>query len=241
MSLYQDALKEPQLTFEQERSSLHAWQTDGDRSALGLLLKSHTRQVWAFARKWAKDSTDMDDLMAEGMLGLIDAASKFDLEREVRFNTYAIWFIRNRVTSARIAVSSVVDVPTRTYFDARFGRLDPVANAEALAAVEPVATLGDDDSQSTDVVCPGKTPEEMVTEQSTNDQVRRLLDDAMDRLEPMERAVIRSKLSAGNDAEDNDLTQTVTRERHRAIEKRALMRLRQILLRRGFNISMLEH
>lgn len=242
MSMFFDALSGPTLEVSEERAAIHAWQTRGDRAALGLLLRSHARQARAYARKWAKNPTDLDDLMAEGMLGLIEAASRFDLDRDVRFNTYAYWFIRNRIASAQVTVSSVVDLPTRVFIDARSGRLDPNTNPDAIAAIEP--TLGVDDAAAvgTPVICPDKTPEEFVAEQSAQDQVRRLLDDALSKLEPMEEAVIRRRL----DSDDHKSTTPnillkVSGPRLRAIERRAITRLRQILQRSGFSLAMLDH
>lgn len=237
-----DALKEPILEVDQERAAISAWQSQGDRAALGLLLRSHARQARAYARKWAKNPTDLDDLMAEGMMGLIDAASRFDLKRNVRFNTYAHWFIRNRISSAQAAFASVVDLPTRVYIDARAGRLDPTANADAIAAIEPSVGVDDAAAAGTPVICPDKTPEEFVAEQSAQDQVRRLLEDALSKLEPMEEAVIRRRL----DGEDEDkgaehLLLKLSGPRLRAIERRALARLRQILQRSGFSLAMLEN
>ncbi len=242
MPMFQNALKEPPLEVEEERAALRAWQGRGDRAALGLLLRSHARQVWAHARKWAKNPTDLDDLMAEGMMGLIDAASRFDLERDVRFNTYAVWFIRNRVAAAQATVSSIVDVPTRVFIDARSGKLDPAANAEAMAAIEPMVGVDDASEVGTAVICPDKTPEEFVAEQSAHDAVRRLLDEALEKLEPMEQAVIRRRLDGEDVAGDGpDILVKVTCQRLRAIERRAIVRLRQILQRSGFSLAMLEH
>jgi len=242
MPMFLDALKEPPLEVGEERTAIRAWQDHGDRAALGVLLRSHARQAWAHARKWAKNPTDLEDLMAEGMMGLIDAASRFDLERDVRFNTYAIWFIRNRVASAQATVSSIVDVPTRVFIDARSGRLDPVANAEAIAAIEPMVGVDDTAAVVNAVICPDKTPEEFVAEQSAQDAVRRLLEEALAKLEPMEQAVIRRRLDGEEDGGDApDILLKVTCQRLRAIERRAIARLRQILQRSGFSLAMLDH
>lgn len=242
MSMFPEALKEPMLEIDQERAAISAWQSHGDRAALGLLLRSHARQAWAYARKWAKNPTDLDDLMAEGMMGLIDAATRFDLKRDVRFNTYAYWFIRNRISSAQATVSSVVDLPTRVYIDARSGRLDPSANADAIAAIEPMVGVDDATAVGSPVICPDKTPEEFVAEQSAQDQVRRLLDEALSKLEPMEEAVIRRRLDS-DDPESNapNILLKVSGPRLRAIERRAIARLRQILQRSGFSLAMLDH
>ena len=92
------------------------------------------------------------------------------------------------------------------------------------------------------LTCPGKNPEEFVSEQSAKDQVTRLLETALRGLDPLEQAVIRRRLddNAGDEA-SAAATLKVTRTQLRSIERRAMHRLRQILQECGFRFAMLEH
>ena len=113
MSTFGSALREPYLSLEEEREAIRAWQEEEDRTALGLLVRSHARQAWSQARKWTNDMVDLEDLVAEGMIALIEAANNFDLKRDVRFSTYANWFVKNRIFAALLKFKTTIDVPTR--------------------------------------------------------------------------------------------------------------------------------
>ena len=72
------ALNEPMLAPEVERAAICAWQDDRDPHALELLLRSHARQAWAQAARWSDNPSQIEDLVAEGMIGLMRAADRFD-------------------------------------------------------------------------------------------------------------------------------------------------------------------
>ena len=246
MTTYAIALKEPSMSYEDERSAIRAWQEKGDRSALNRLLRSHTRMAWSAARRMTSDKAILEDLVSAGMIALIDAANKFDLSREVRFNTYASWFIKSSILDAMVKAKGVVDVPARVYLDARAGRLDPLQNAAAIAASDVAITVdtgaSDDGDTGAIVACPGQTPEEFVSKQSAQDQVKRLLDGALEKLDPMEQAVIRKRLAADcGENEQPNIALKITRSKLGAIERRAMHRLRQLLQQSGFSLAMLEN
>ena len=90
----------PLLDMEQERILIGRWQAERDRTALEALILSHARQVYACAMRLSGDAADREELIAEGMVGLIRAADRFDLSRGVRFSTYAQWWIRNSALRA---------------------------------------------------------------------------------------------------------------------------------------------
>ncbi len=246
MSTFEAALKEPYLSLEEERDAIRSWQENGDRNALGLLMRSHARQAWSHARKWTNNMTDLEDLVGEGMMALLEAANNFDLERNVRFSTYANWFVKNRIFAALTKFRTAIDVPTRVYLDARAGRLTPERSAEAIAAVDnlvPVSGgVSDDHENSTVLPCPNKNPEEFVSEQSSKDQMTQLLETALQNLDPIEETIIRRRLDEDtHDDASVAATLKVTRTQMRSIERRAMHRLRQMLQERGFGFAMLDH
>src|SRR3546814_5489994 len=75
------------------------------------------------------------------MRGIMRAANKYDPTRGIRFATYARCWIRTFVATAAAQVETVVDMPARTFSDARMGRLPEGEQQKALAAASGVMAL----------------------------------------------------------------------------------------------------
>ena len=82
------------LTKQQEHDLAVRIQT-GDESAVDILVKHNLRFVISIAKKY-RSVTDVSfaDLISEGNVGLIKAARKFDPNRNIKFSSYAVWWIR---------------------------------------------------------------------------------------------------------------------------------------------------
>ncbi|MGF1611872.1 MAG: RNA polymerase sigma factor RpoH [Kiloniellales bacterium] len=91
---FQDIRKFPLLSAEREQGLARRWRDSGDEAALRELIGSHLRLVVKIARGNSGYGLPLDDLIAEGNLGLMQAAMRFDPERGFRFATYASWWIR---------------------------------------------------------------------------------------------------------------------------------------------------
>jgi len=89
----------PQLTAEEERD-LGARVQAGDEEAFRKLIESNLRFVVAMAKKYARSGYPLHELINEGNMGLIEATSRFDPSRGVRFITYASWWIRQAILAA---------------------------------------------------------------------------------------------------------------------------------------------
>ena len=72
----------------------------GDPGAEEALILRYTSYVRSFTRPYFLVGGDSEDLIQEGLLGLIRAVSEFDASRDVTFKTFAISCVRNRVYSA---------------------------------------------------------------------------------------------------------------------------------------------
>lgn len=88
------AMDAPLLEREREYALARSWLEDGEEAALHELIRSHMRLVLALARRFRNYGLPMADLVQEGHVGLMEAAARFQPEREVRFSTYATWWIR---------------------------------------------------------------------------------------------------------------------------------------------------
>ena len=88
------AMSAPFLEREEERLLAVALRDNHDERALHRLAHAHMRLVIALASRFRHYGLPLPDLVQEGHVGLLEAAARFDPEREVRFSTYATWWIR---------------------------------------------------------------------------------------------------------------------------------------------------
>ncbi len=88
------AMAAPYLEREEERQLAVRWKDQQDHAALHRLTASHMRLVIALASRFHHFGLPMSDLIQEGHVGLLEAAARFEPERDVRFSTYATWWIR---------------------------------------------------------------------------------------------------------------------------------------------------
>ena len=93
-SLIRAAMKAPYLAREEEHDLAVKWKSGHDQDALHRMTMAHMRLVIAMAAKFRGFGLPMSDLVQEGHVGLLEAAARSEPEREVRFSTYATWWIR---------------------------------------------------------------------------------------------------------------------------------------------------
>ncbi|MEO0327027.1 MAG: RNA polymerase factor sigma-32 [Pseudomonadota bacterium] len=93
-NLIKAASKAPYLEREEEHRLAVLWAEKQDQHALHQLTSAHMRLVIAVSAKFRRYGLPMSDLVQEGHVGLLEAAARFDPHREVRFSTYATWWIR---------------------------------------------------------------------------------------------------------------------------------------------------
>jgi RNA polymerase primary sigma factor len=104
--------KFPQLTAEEEQE-LGRRVRAGDESAFRKLIESNLRFVVAMAKKYSRSGYPLHELINEGNMGLIEAASRFDPDRGVRFITYASWWIRQAILAAIAHHGQVFSLPPK--------------------------------------------------------------------------------------------------------------------------------
>ncbi len=113
LTLYlKDLRKYDYLTPEEEQDLARRWRDDGDARALDRLVGSHLRLSVKVAKDHRRYGLPLADLVAEGNMGLMQAARKFDPDKGYRFATYAFWWIRAAIQEYVLHNWSVVKIGT---------------------------------------------------------------------------------------------------------------------------------
>jgi RNA polymerase sigma-32 factor len=102
----------PLLTRDREFELARRWRSRGDEAALHELVRSYTRLVVATAARFRSYGLPIGDLVQEGNVGLMQAAARFEPERDVRFSTYATWWIRSAMQDYVLRNWSIVRTGT---------------------------------------------------------------------------------------------------------------------------------
>lgn len=251
----------PLLSVDAERE-VAARSRDGDPAARDLMIRSNLRLVITIARQHAHRGMPIEDLIAEGNLGLLDAVEKFDPDRPSRFASYAGWWISKSIHQA-LANNQTIRVPE--HITARIIKMRrvsaqmtfelgrpptedelaeelglPVARVEALKRASfttasldaPVGSA--DDGELRDLVSDSeaRTPLE---ETLLHNQVG-ALNDALLLLPERQRHVIAQRFGLGGTSEKTleEIASEMgcTRERVRQLEVIALRKLRRIFRER---------
>lgn len=129
------------LSAEVERDLVRAWQNHGDRRARDRLLLAFTPLAISVARRFNRGAREPDpDLVQQANIGLMKAADRFDPERDIRFSTYAVWWVRAEVQAYARANISVVRRPNSAKARAAASR---IAALDAEISADPWVDPGD--------------------------------------------------------------------------------------------------
>lgn len=102
----------PLLERDQEQILARKWLEHGDKKALHELVGAHMRLVVSLASRFRNYGLPIGDLIQEGNIGLMQAAERFDPERDIRFSTYASWWIRAAIQDYVLRNWSIVRTGT---------------------------------------------------------------------------------------------------------------------------------
>jgi len=105
-----DIGKYPLLTREEE-IDLAKRIEQGDKAARDKLINCNLRLVVSIAKKYMNRGLQFLDLIQEGNVGLMKAVDKFDYNRELKFSTYATWWIRQGIQRAISDQGRLIRIP----------------------------------------------------------------------------------------------------------------------------------
>jgi RNA polymerase primary sigma factor len=88
------------LQKEEEIELIKQYQKTKDRKILHKIIHANLRFVVAVAIEFKNENVDIKDLINDGNLGLIKAVDRFDVRRNVKFLSYAVWWIRQAILNS---------------------------------------------------------------------------------------------------------------------------------------------
>lgn len=147
-TLVRAAMKAPYLDRKEEFELAQRWKERQDQDALHRITVAHMRLVIAMAAKFRYFGLPMGDLIQEGHVGLLEAAARFEPEREVRFSTYASWWIRASIQDYILRNWSIVRGGTSStqkalFFNLRRLRARLAKGSESLSNAELYKQIAD--------------------------------------------------------------------------------------------------
>jgi len=98
------------ITREEERKLLTEARA-GNQTAYNKLLSSHLKFVVSVAKQYQNQGLTLEELIAEGNLGIVKAFHKFDLTRTNNFITYAVWWIRQSIMNSIHENAKLIRLP----------------------------------------------------------------------------------------------------------------------------------
>ncbi|MDQ3031189.1 MAG: sigma-70 family RNA polymerase sigma factor [Myxococcota bacterium] len=256
-----DAGAMPMLDAEREAELVRRIQQDDDAAAMRELLAAHFRLVISHASRYVRAGISDAELVAEGNVGLVEAARRFDSSKGARFSTYATLWIRARIGRFVLGNRRIVSAPSTRNARKLFGSMRSAerlleqrtgerptraalaaatgTSEEDVAMVEAAISGRDlpidplDDGSGFDVA-DEESPEALVSAREESESRARQVAEALGVLDRREREILQRRLLDDGDGETLASIGRVlglSRERVRQIEAGAKRKLHAALIR----------
>ena len=109
---FNNAMKTGVLSKEEEKHLAENWAHRGDKKSMHKIIRAYSKLVIAYAMKYKNYGLSITDLVQEGHIGLMQAIAKFEPQRDIRFSTYAGWWIRSSIQDYVLKNWSIVRTGT---------------------------------------------------------------------------------------------------------------------------------
>ena len=96
------------LEKSEEFFHIEKWRIERNSKSLQIIMNAYLRLAVSYARKYTSYGLPLDDLIHEGVLGIMHALEKFDISKDFRLSTYASWWIRASIQDYILKNWSVV-------------------------------------------------------------------------------------------------------------------------------------
>jgi len=259
---YLNEISKISMISPEEEASLTRQIRNGDHAALARLTSANLRFVVSVSKKFQNQGLSLGDLINEGNVGLIKAASRFDETKGFKFISYAVWWIRQSIMQAVADQSRIVRLPANqlsmlTRLHKTFSTLqqeherEPSVEelAEAMeSTVDGIADIISKSGRHVSVDAPFSSEEEnslldvlITTEKATDDGLMKeslalVLNEILMMIPAREREILVLSYGLGGkeplSLADIGLKLGITRERVRQLKDRALLQLRRYNIRK---------
>lgn len=147
-NMMRSAMQAPYLERQKEHDLAQRWKDKRDDEAMHQIAAAHMRLVIAIANRFKRFKMPLGDLVQEGYVGLLEAAARFEPDREVRFSTYATWWIRASIQDYILRNWSIVRGGTSSsqkalFFNLRRLRAKLVQDDSALSKQDIFRTIAE--------------------------------------------------------------------------------------------------
>ena len=219
---------------------------EGDSNALEVLVNSNLRFVISIAKQYQNQGLPLSDLIAEGNLGLIKAAQRFDHNKGFRFISYAVWWIKQSIIQSLNDNARTVRLPvniTNTIskvkkevaaFEQENGRKPDTNEMDLSILNQPYCmslneTINEDGDEMLDTIEDNTFVSPDQSFQSDSDLLKNELENILSSLSPRERNIIEMYFGLNGTAltlEEIGDEYGLTKERIRQVKAKALRKLR---------------
>jgi RNA polymerase sigma-32 factor len=254
------ALKNTPMLEEAEELRLARAAQAGSEPAFTALVNAHLRLVAKIAHESTRYGLPLEDLVSEGMLGLVEATRRFDPERGVRLAGYAAWWIRAYVRRYTIQNRRIVRPPStrrgrrvlsnlRKVQHALSGTGGESATVEQVAEAlqvsvadvhevdgalsgRDVALLSEVNGRTFEVADASPSPEDLVAEAEHRMREREAVARALRALDPREKKILEHRYLGDATVSLSRIGDKLglSRERIRQLEHQAQIKVRETVL-----------
>jgi RNA polymerase primary sigma factor len=200
------------------------------------LLEGNLRFVITVAKQYQNQGLDFPDLIAEGNLGLMKAIKNFDWNKDLRFISYAVWWVKQSILQSLNDNSRTIRLPVNVVQDLYKAKKEVESNGKSLdekfqnlpSMVDLDMYINEDGDTLFDIIKneDAEMPDEVF---NTKDMLKLQLMNLINGLDEREKLIIDSYFGFGGTPrtlEDIGSDFNLTKERVRQIKEKALRKLR---------------